>query len=179
MFTAIRFRVMILAGIAVALAGCSSSTAASSTNPASAPAGTPSATASPAEPETAAGARAAAQRFYDLYSASQFAAAWSLLNPQDQLLIPQTTYVAVDTGCPSAAAGLARVIKRVTITGNTAVVVETVAGALSSLGTVTDVFVYVNGRWGFSYPANVLAVYRHKTIAADIAAARARGFCSG
>lgn len=101
-----------------------------------------------------------------------------MLTPSDRHAVDQSTYVAVDQGCPSASAGLARDIKRVTVVGNTAIVVENVAGVLSSIGTVTDTFIYSNGQWNYSYPPSVLSVYEHGSVSADIAAARSAGYCA-
>ena len=130
-----------------------------------------------AEPQTAAGVRATAQQFYALFAASQFAAAWGYLAPSDQAAIPRPTYVAVHDGCPSASAGLARVIKSVTVTGSIAVVTETVAGSLGNLGTVADTWTYAGGRWGYSYPPADMKVYSHGSAAADIAASKTAGDC--
>ena len=130
-----------------------------------------------AEPQTASGVRAAAQQFYALFAASQFAAAWGYLAPSDQAAIPRATYVAVHDGCPPASAGLARVIKSVTVAGSTAVVTETVAGSLGNLGTVADTWTYAGGRWGYSYLPADMKMYSHGSAAADIAAAKTAGDC--
>jgi hypothetical protein len=70
------------------------------------------------------------------------------------------------------------VIKAVTLSGSTAVVTETVSGAASALGSVTDAWQYQDGRWGIGLDQPALAVYSHGTTAADITAAKAAGECS-
>ena len=78
-------------------------------------------------------------------------------------------------GCPSAGAGKSRTIKAVTVFGNAAIVTEAIAGAAQP-GTAEDVFNYANGHWGYS-PED-LSIYHHGSVAADIAAAKAAGFCA-
>jgi hypothetical protein len=141
------------------------------------------ATAAPAEqaaaqPETEAGVRSAATQFYALYSAGQWAPAWQMLTPAAQRQVPEATYAAVHAGCPSASAGLARVIKGVTMAGSTAVVTETVAGVASALGSVTDAWSYSGGRWGIALSQSSLADYSHGSAAADVAALKAAGSCA-
>lgn len=168
---------------ALAVTACASGGSASS---ASAPAATTSTTSTaPAsasaatEPETEAGVRSAATQFYALYAAGQWSSAWAYLTPATQSVAPEATFAAVHNGCQSPSAGMARVIKSVTIVGSTAVVTETVAGAASALGSSTDAWQYAGGRWGFELSASALAVYKHGSVAADLAAAKAAGDCTG
>jgi hypothetical protein len=133
--------------------------------------------AGPAEPETKAGARAAAANFYRLYSAGRFAASWDLLSPTAQRAIPRAVWISVHDGCPSAGSGTARVIKSVLVFGNAAIVTEAVAGVGSRLGKAEDVFNYTHDHWRYS-PAD-LGIYHHGAVAADLAAATALGFCTG
>ena len=158
---------------AAALAGCSSG----GTPQTAASAAPAAASQAPGQPETAAGARATAQQYFDLYSAGQYAAAWALLSPAAQKAIPQSVWVAVHEGCPSASAGLAYDVKHITMAGNTAVATVTLAGALSKLATGSEAFTYSGGRWGFS-PSG-MSIYGHGSVAKDIAAAKAKGLCSG
>jgi len=134
-------------------------------------------TAGPAEPETKAGALAAAANFYRLYSAGRFAASWDLLNPTAQRAIPRVVWISVHNGCPSAGSGEARAIKSVLVFGNAAIVTETIADVGSRLGQAEDVFNYVHGHWWYS-PAD-LGIYDHGSVAADLVAATALGFCAG
>lgn len=138
--------------------------------------GSPAASTGTAEPETAAGVRAAAQQFYALYSASQWDAAWAYLAPSVQAKVSRATWTAVHSGCTAPGAGMARVIKSVTVTGSTAVITETVAGSLGNLGTGADAWTYGGGRWGFLLTG--ISVYGHGSATADIAAAKAAGDCA-
>ena len=131
-----------------------------------------------AQPDTSAGVRAAARQFYALYSAGQWRASWADLAPSVQRAVPAATWTAVHNGCPSPSEGMARVIKSVTFDGTTAVVTETVAGALGKLATLSDAWTYSGGRWGFELPASDMGVYKHGSVRADIAAAKAAGDCA-
>lgn len=132
----------------------------------------------PAEPETKAGVRASATAFYDLYAASQWAQAWAYLAPATQRAVSAKTWTEVHEQCTDHTAGLARTIKSVTLAGGTAVVDETVAGALGKLGTVSDAWGYSAGRWGLGLPASSMAVYSHGSVKADVTAAKAAGECA-
>lgn len=168
------------------LAGCGTSTAQGTGPSVPAQAASSSATAPPAssaparptEPATKAGVKAAASKFYDLYSAAQYGAAFHLVDPAQQKIIGKATYVAVFKGCPSPSEGLARVIEKVTMAGHIAVVTETIAGVGSKLGSVTDSFVYKGGKWYYHYPQQVMALYAHGSAAADVAAAKKAGYCA-
>lgn len=164
----------------IAIAACSSMPATSTTNaattgaaPPAAAASTPSAT---AQPETAAAAATVAKQYFGLYSAGQFALSWTLLAPSARRAVSQATWVAVHQDCPSQAAGLAYNIKDTTLTGSTAVVTVTLAGAAASLASESESLTYSAGRWGFV--PNDLSYYRHGSVKADIAAARAAGYCA-
>jgi len=130
----------------------------------------------PAEPKTQAGARAAAAHFYGMYFASQFAASWDLLAPTAQGQVPQRVWIAVHDGClPPRAGEKTRVIESVTIFGDAAIITGKPAGAPSRHRTARSVFNYANDHWGYS--PNDLSIYHHRSVAADIAAARAAGLC--
>lgn len=168
------------------LAGCGTSThqgngpstPAQAAAPSSTAAPASSASAQPTEPVTKAGVKAAASKFYDLYSAAQYGAAFQFVDPAQQQTIGKATYLAVFKGCPSQSEGLARVIKKVTLAGHTAVVTETIAGIASKLGSVTDSFVYKGGKWYYHYPTQVMDLYAHGSVAADVAAANKAGYCA-
>jgi hypothetical protein len=164
-----------LAATALALTACASASP-SATTAASAPAaGAPATSAAAAQPQTETGVRAAAAQFYALYAAGQWSAAWAYLTPATKAAVPEATFTAVHQGCPSPSAGVARVIKSVTLAGSTAVVTETVSGAAGALGSVTDAWQYAGGRWGVELSSSAMAVYKHGSAAADIAAAKAAG----
>jgi hypothetical protein len=161
----------------LAAAACSSGTPAprTSTPTTTAPA-SPVAVASTAQPETAAAAKTAAARFFGLYTAGQYAAAWTLLPPSTRRVIPQATWVAVHKACPSAAAGLAFQIKNVTATGGTAIVTYSLSGVGAALGSATQALTYSGGQWwlALSDPS----MYQHGSVKSDIAAAKVQGSCS-
>ncbi len=87
-----------------------------------------------AQQETAAAAAAGAKQYFGLYSAGQFALSWTLLAPSAQASVSKATWVAVHRGCPAQAAGLACEVKDTTVTGNTAVVTVSLAGAAALTG---------------------------------------------
>jgi hypothetical protein len=89
--------------------------------------------------------------------------------------VPRSLWIGLHVRCPVAAVGTARVITAVTVFGNAAIVTERVAGTVSRRTMAEDVFNYFNGRWGYS-PSN-LGIYHHRSVAADVAAARAAGLC--
>jgi len=82
----------------------------------------------------------------------------------------------VHRGCPSQAAGLAYNVKDTTLTGSTAVVTVSLAGAAASIGSESESLTYSAGRWGFV--PNDLSSYEHGSVKADIAAAKAAGYCA-
>ena len=172
----------LLAGmVAVGLVGCTNSAAQPPDAGQSATAsGTARPTvAPPAHPPAGAkaAARAAAAQFDSAYFARRYAASWSLLAPAVRSEVPENVWVGVHDGCAAATSGLRRVIRAVTVFGNTAIVTETIRGSQSRHDTAEYVFVYANGSWGYSpvYPG----IYRGTSIAADIHAAKAVGLCAG
>jgi hypothetical protein len=162
------------------MAACSSAPAAPATSTATTGAAAPTAAASSpnaaAQQETAASAAAVAKRYFGLYSAGQFALSWTLLAPSAQRSVSKATWVAVHEGCPAQSAGLSYEVKDTTVTGNTAVVTVSLAGAAASIGSESEAFTYSAGRWGL-VPGD-LSFYRHGSIRADIAAAKAAGYCA-
>jgi hypothetical protein len=173
-----RFVKGLLAGVALAgLAGCSGG-APGSPSVSSVPAVRTTASSVPsASPQVKAGARAAAAQFYTLYSASRFAAFWNLLSPATKRQVSRHIWVSVHDACPDAAAGSSRIIKSVTVFGSAAIITEAIAGAQSKPEIAEDVFNYANGHW--SYSPGDLSIYHHRSVAADIAAAKAAGLCTG
>ena len=164
----------LLAGlVAVGLAGCSGG----ESGPPASPAPTITTTASSvpsASPQVKAKARAAAEQFYTQYAASRYTAFWNLMAPTAKRLVSRKAWVGVHMACSAAGAGKSRVIKAVTVFGNAAIITETVNGASSV--AAEDVFTYADGRWRYS-PQDP-AIYHHGSVAADIAAAKAAGFCA-
>jgi hypothetical protein len=162
----------------IATVACSSSAPAAPPTRAAAATTTAAASTSSAaaQPETAATATAVAKQYFGLYSAGQFALSWTLLAPSAKRHVSQATWVAVHQGCPSQAAGLAYDIKDTTLTGSTAVVTVTLAGAAASLASESESLTYSDGRWGFV--PNDLSYYEHGSVRADIAVAKAAGYCA-
>jgi hypothetical protein len=164
----------LIAAAVLAAAACSSGTPAA---PASTSTTTsPTAAASTAQPETGVAATAVAEQYLGLNSGGQFEASWGLLAPSAQRAISEATWVAVHQGCPSQSAGLAYQVKDTTVTGNTAVVTVSLAGAAASIGSESEALTYSAGRWGFV--PNDLSLYRHGSVKADITAAKAAGYCA-
>jgi len=128
-----------------------------------------------ASPQMVASARAAAEQFYRLYAARRYTSLWNLLAPATRHEVVKRAWVGVHEACPSAAAGKSRVIKAVTVFGNAAIISEAVAGAAPD--AAEDVFNYTNGRW--SYSLGDPSIYRHGSVTADVAAAKAVGLCAG
>ena len=172
-------KVLLAGSVVVALAGCDgpASTLPSSSLPPSATTTGPEAPPpSPASPKMQASARTAAERFYGLYLSSQFSASWDLLAPSAKRQISRNTWVKVHSGCLSDNAGTSGAIKSVTVFGNAAIVTEAITGATSTHHMVESVFNYAHGRWAYS-PGD-MSIYKHGSVSADIAAARAAGYCA-
>lgn len=169
----------LIAVTALAAAACSSGSsttpASTATTAATAPA-SPAAAASAAQPETASAARSVAEQYFGLYSASQFAASYGLLAPSAQRAVSRATWVAVHQGCPAQSAGLAYSVSKATLTGDTAIVAVSLAGAAASLGSKSETLTYSAGRWGLVM--DDLSLYGHGSVKADIAAAKAAGYCA-
>ncbi len=162
----------------LALAACSTASSGSSSGP-SAPAGSasPGAHASaPVEPDTAAAARADADDYLTLYTAGQFAIIYQMLSAPVRQAISEPAWVAVHRGCPGAAGGMSYKIRHVAVTGKTAVVTVALTGGAAKPESATETLVYAGGHWGFS-PRD-LGLYRHGSVPADVAAARAAGGCA-
>ena len=81
--------------------------------------------------------------------------------------------VIISLGAAPCRDGLAYNIKDTTLRGNTAVVAVTLAGALAS---ESESLTYSAGRWGLV--PDDLSFYKHGSIRADIAAAKAAGYCA-
>ena len=166
----------LIAAIVVASAACSSgisSTPASTTSAVATTSASATAAASASQPETASAARSVAKQYFGLYSAGQFAASYGLLAPSAQRKVSEATWVAVHEGCPAQAAGLAYNVSKATLTGNAAIVTVSLAGVAAGLGSVSQALIYSAGRWGL-VPSD-LGLYRHGSVKADIAAAKAAG----
>jgi hypothetical protein len=161
--------------IALALAGCGTH-AASTSSPASSPAAAAPAAAMPAaQPETAAGAKAAAQSYFALYAAGQYAAVYPMIDAQARAAIPEATWVTVHRDCKSTASGMSYAVGAPTLAGATAVMSVSISGALSKLGSEEETFLYQGGKW--VWDETVLTSWKG-TPAQILAAFKAAGKCS-
>ena len=100
----------------------------------------------------------------------------ALVDVNAQRKVSEATWVAVHEGCPAQAAGLAYNVSKATLTGNAAIVTVSLAGVAAGLGSVSQALIYSAGRWGL-VPSD-LGLYRHGSVKADIAAAKAAGYCA-
>jgi hypothetical protein len=162
----------------LALAACSGTSPGSPAGP-SAPAhsASPGAHAStPVEPDTVSAVRADADDYLTLYTAGQFAVIYQMLSAPVRQAIDQQAWVAVHRGCLGASGGMSYKIRHVAVAGKTAVVTAALTGGSAKPESATETLVYANGHWGFS-PRD-LALYRHGSVSADVAAAKAAGGCA-
>lgn len=171
-------KVLLVSITAAGLVGCSNAAGPSATmSPGSSVKAQPAAEQTgPVVPNAKAGARAAAAHFDGLYVAGRFAASWDLLVPQVKRQVSLGLWIKVHHSCQPASTTVTRVIKAVTVFGNAAIVSEAISRGRPKNRKAEEVFSYVDGRWRFS-PAN-LSVYHHGSAAADIAAAKAAGYCT-
>lgn len=183
--------------VSAAVAGCSAASGTGASGPASAAAGTTtrsaaasstrpaaSSTGSAASstqlapsitPKVEAALRPTVTHFYSVYLGREVAASWDLLAPAVKKQISMQVWTGVHDACRPVNAGEARVIKAVTVFGNSAIVTIAIAGIPAKAGVSEDIFSYAQGRWGYS-PTDI-GIYRHGSITADVAAAKAAGIC--
>ena len=120
--------------------------------------------------------RADADDYLTLYTAGQFAIIYQMLSAPVRQAIDQQAWVAVHRGCLGAAGGMTYKIRHIAVAGKTAVVTVALTGGSTKPENATETLVYANGHWGFS-PRD-LALYRHGSVSADVAAAKAAGGCA-
>ena len=176
-----RFQAMGIVPAAVAaglaLAACSAGSSGSSAGPSAAGSAAPGAHASaPVEPETVAAVRADADDYLTLYTAGQFAIIYQMLTAPARQAINQQAWVAVHRGCPGATGGMTYKIRGIAVTGKSALVSVALTGNAAKPESATEALVYSDGHWGFS-PRD-LGLYRHGSVSADVAAAKAAGGCA-
>ena len=68
-------------------------------------------------------------------------------------------------------------MKSVTIFGDAAIVTQKMTGSHSRAHVTRGIFNYVDRHWGYSPDDS--SIYQYASVAADIAAAKAHGLCSG
>jgi hypothetical protein len=161
----------------LALAACSGTSSGSpAAPPAPAHSASPGAQAStPVEPATVSAVRADADDYLTLYTAGQFAIIYQMLSAPARQAIDQQAWVAVHRGCPGATGGMSYKIRHIAVAGKTAVVTVALTGGAAKRSAI-ETLVYAGGHWGFS-PRD-LALYRHGSVSADVAAAKAAGGCA-
>ena len=166
-----RYRAMAVTAAAITagltLAACS---AASPGPAASTKRARPVHTAPLSEPVTLAAVRTDAADYLSLASAGQFAITYQMLSASARRSITQQAWVAVHQTC----AGTSYKIKHLAVAGKTATV--TVGLTWGHRGTLTETLSYTAGSWGIS-PRD-LGLYRHGSVAADVAAVKAQGGCA-
>jgi hypothetical protein len=128
------------------------------------------------EPATTAAVRADADDYLTLYAAGQFAIIYQMLSAPARQAITEPAWVAVHRGCPGTTAGMSYRIRHIAVNGRTALVTVALAGWAAKPQRATESLVYSGGRWGFS-PRD-LGLYRHGSVSADVAAAKAAGGCA-
>lgn len=169
-----RYRAMAMTAAAVTagltVAACSAASPRSAAGTASTKQAHPVHTAPLSEPATLAAVRADAADYLSLASAGQFAITYQMLSASARQTITQQAWVAVHQTC----AGTSYKIKNLAVAGNTATVTVGLTGG--HRGTLTETLVYAAGAWGVS-PSD-LSLYRHGSVAADVAAAKAGGNCA-
>jgi hypothetical protein len=162
----------------LALAACSGtgpeSPAGSSAPASSAPPGAHAR--APVEPQSVSAVRADADDYLTLYTAGQFAIIYQMLSAPARQAITEQAWVAVHRGCPGATAGMSYKIRHIAVTGRTALVTAALTGGAGKPQSATETLVYSGGHWGFS-PRD-LGLYRHGSVSADVAAAKAAGGCA-
>jgi hypothetical protein len=131
-----------------------------------------------AQPDTPAGAEAAAQATFELYSAGQYAAVYQLLSPPVRAEVSAATWTAVHQACPPGASGLTyQVTDPQLVPGSsTAVVKVSLPGMGSSLLSETTTFDYVAGRWLWA-PATTDENGYSGTAAQIVAYMKGKGLC--
>ena len=166
-----RYRAMAVTAAAVTagltVAACS---AASPGHAKSSPRPRPVHTAPLSEPTSVAAVRADAADYLSLASAGQFAITYQMLSASARQAITQQAWVAVHQAC----AGTSYKIRHLAVAGKTATVAVRLTGG--HRGTLTETLSYTAGSWGIS-PRD-LGLYRHGSVAADVAAVKAQGGCA-
>jgi hypothetical protein len=158
----------------ISLTACGNAAVSSPPAPATSPA-SPAAAHHAAEPATAAGARAAAVRYFDLYAAHQYAASWPMLSHAARRDVSRNSWTKIHQECITTS-GLAYKIGHIVLAGHTAVVKVSLAGVASKLGSEEQSFAYQHGKW--HYVPSDLPVYKGHTVTQAVADLRAQQICS-
>jgi hypothetical protein len=167
----------VAAAALLTVAACSHPAAAPADPAAATSAASPSTPTVSVSPQTPAGAKAAAVTYFSFYGASQYAATYPLLARASHAIVSERTWVAVHEGCKRESAGLSYKVTHPLVSGTTAVVTVSLAGAAASISSEQASFTYAGGRWGYDIPDP--SVYRHHTARQALAALNAEGECGG
>jgi hypothetical protein len=166
---------VVLAGLAagLTLSACSSTSASSSTGLRATAAASPRGSAALASTPTAvaispAAVRAAADTYYALYAAGEYAQTWPLLTATVRHEIPESTWIAVHDSCPGKDSKAGYRIGQITMGHNVAAVTVTIAAKVTIAA-----FSYSASRW-YYLPSGVTD-YEHGSVSADVAALKAAG----
>jgi len=133
-----------------------------------------------AAPDTAAGARAAAEHFFALYAAEQYSAAYPLLDSATRAMVPEHKWVRVHEACKSSASGLSYAVGRPVLAGKTTAVMSvSLSGVASKLGSEEQSFAYQDGGWYWAPSASDLSsAGNYKgSVAQIVARLKAAGEC--
>ncbi|GII79079.1 hypothetical protein Sru01_40610 [Sphaerisporangium rufum] len=125
------------------------------------------------QPDTEAGARAAAQTLFDSYAAGDHGAFWDGWSSDAHNLISRGDYVRLFELCKPVAQGIRYAVQSATVQGDTAKVQVT-----RLIAAFTYDFRYENGRWRFVPEAETQAEYRSKTVEQMVAEKQAAGTCA-
>jgi hypothetical protein len=131
--------------------------------------------ATPASPKTRQGAQAAATRFTQLYYSKRYADSWNLLAGDARQVISRSSWTDVHNACTPHGANPQKRIASVVLFGESAIITQAASGTGSASAKDTYVLSYVNGQWAIS--PDDIATYQRGSVAADVAAAKAAGFC--
>ena len=156
------------------LAACGSGNA--SSPPSGGTQATPAASATPGEPDTAAGAQAAAQTVFELYGGGQYSAVYADMAPSFTSEVAESTYVTVHQDCPGNSQSY-QVTDPVLSGSSSAVVTVSLAGAASSIASETEAFDYVSGKWLWAPSAALVAPYEAGSVSAIVSLMKAQGEC--
>jgi hypothetical protein len=161
--------------VASVVAACGSAGSSAPPAPASTASPATQAPSASAEPDTAAGAKSAAETTFELYSGGQYSTVWQDMVPGFRAAVPEATYVAVHDKCPTS--GLSYQVTRPVLTEDTAVVTVSLAGAASALASETEVFQYVSGTWLWAPSTQLRAPYKAGTVSAIVQKMKSEGIC--
>ncbi len=150
-------------------------TSPAATTPAATTPAAPAAIIVPAVPFTAAAVKAAAETYFSLYAAGQYADVYPMIAPAARHAIREKAWTGLHDKCRPTTANLTYKVTHPILAGKTAVVTVGYAGGASALGSEQITFKYVDDRW--YYQPSDLSIYRHHDLAQALAAAKAAGVC--